>query len=220
MDELIVLEQAARTLDLVEVLRAELTGADLVVRVSQGQPAAHPLLGELRQARGLLAQHFRRLGFNDVDDEGRDLPSARHQRSAQARWARRAPGGALMARGRRRERPTEPSHVDPRLRDAHVEDWVDPSEVQDLTEATQLAGTRWSATCDELRRTEHQAGPVTTLYVTQNRADALAGRGDGTPITVPTSALMLVAIAKSNAWALGDRMPFRDEGSFTTGMTS
>jgi len=90
IDELILLESACRTFDDVERLRMALVGADLVVRGSAGQPAANPLLAELRQSRSLLAQHFRQLSLPDLDGAGTAVPkpkSAAHQRAARTRWA-------------------------------------------------------------------------------------------------------------------------------------
>jgi len=89
LDEVILLEEACRTLDDVERLRVALVGADLLVLGSAGQYRAHPLLTELRQSRALLAQHFRQLGFPDLDAAG-TVPkpkSAAHQQAARTRWA-------------------------------------------------------------------------------------------------------------------------------------
>jgi len=87
LDELVLLEEACRTLDDVERLRLALVGADLLVLGSAGQQRAHPLLGELRASRALLAQHFRQLGLPDLDAEVAKPKSAPHQRAARARWA-------------------------------------------------------------------------------------------------------------------------------------
>ncbi len=90
LDEMLILEEACRTLDDVERLRVALVDADLVVRGSAGQPAANPLLAELRQSRSLLAQHSRQLGFPDVDGTGTAVPkpkSVAHQQAARTRWA-------------------------------------------------------------------------------------------------------------------------------------
>lgn len=89
LDELILLESAARTLDDAERLRLALLTADLLVLGSTGQCRAHPLLTELRQSRSLLAQHFRQLGLPDLDagTAVAKQKSAAHQRAARARWA-------------------------------------------------------------------------------------------------------------------------------------
>ncbi len=90
LDELVVLEEACRTLDDVERLRSALVGADLLVLGSAGQQRAHPLLTELRQSRSLLAAHFRQLGLPDMDTAGTAMvrpKSTPHQRAARARWA-------------------------------------------------------------------------------------------------------------------------------------
>lgn len=50
-DELRILEDACREVDLIERLEAALVGAELIVRGSQGQPVANPLVAEIRQHR-------------------------------------------------------------------------------------------------------------------------------------------------------------------------
>lgn len=88
-DEMIVLEEACRTLDDAERLRLALLGAALLVPGSAGQLRAHPLLTELRQSRALLAAHWRQLGLPDMD-AGTAVAkpkSAAHQRAAAVRWS-------------------------------------------------------------------------------------------------------------------------------------
>src|SRR5690606_12587211 len=50
-DELRVLEDACRQVDLIERIEKALADQDLIVRGSQGQPVANPLVQEVRQHR-------------------------------------------------------------------------------------------------------------------------------------------------------------------------
>jgi hypothetical protein len=87
--ELHLLGQAARQADLVDRLQAALEGAPLVVKGSMGQPAASPLVSEVRQHRTVLAQMLQRLRLQDSAG-GSGARSARAsdaaRRSARARW--------------------------------------------------------------------------------------------------------------------------------------
>ena len=84
-DELILLESACRTADMVVRLEAAMEGQPLVVKGSMGQAREHPLLSEARQQRGLLA---RLLAQMKLPDEG--LPGVSSIRSEQARHAAKA----------------------------------------------------------------------------------------------------------------------------------
>ncbi|MDN5918300.1 MAG: hypothetical protein L0I76_24920, partial [Pseudonocardia sp.] len=64
-DELRVLEDACRELDLIERLDAEQRDTALTVPGSHGQPVAAPLLGELRAHRALLARLLNQLRLPD-----------------------------------------------------------------------------------------------------------------------------------------------------------
>lgn len=89
VDELRILEDACREIDLVERLEAELKGADLVVNGSMGQPVASPLVQELRQHRSVLARLLVLLKL--PDDEGQaQSPSSTARAAAMARWGRGA----------------------------------------------------------------------------------------------------------------------------------
>lgn len=87
-----VLHEACRTRDVVDRLTAELAAADLVVEGSKGQPAANPLLAEVRMQRDLFGRLMARLALPDVDPDGdeRDVietAAARlGRRGADARW--------------------------------------------------------------------------------------------------------------------------------------
>ena len=67
-DELLVLESASKTLDLIARIEEELADSPLTVKGSMGQQREHPLLSEVRQQRALLAQHVRQLALPDVDN--------------------------------------------------------------------------------------------------------------------------------------------------------
>lgn len=82
VDELRVLEDACREVDLIERLEDALRDAPLVVTGSQGQPVASPLVQELRQHRSLVARLLAALKLPDEDEQA-DV----RERSAQARHA-------------------------------------------------------------------------------------------------------------------------------------
>lgn len=95
-DELILLEHAARLVAIVDHLAEALAGEPLVVKGSTGQPAPHPLLGELRAHRSQLAALLKQLGLpdelTDADSGqggGEVVPmtaSDYARRAARARW--------------------------------------------------------------------------------------------------------------------------------------
>ncbi|MCX4780907.1 P27 family phage terminase small subunit [Streptomyces sp. NBC_01264] len=83
-DELRVLEDACREVDLIERMHAELQDAQLVVKGSMGQDVANPLVQELRQHRALVARLLAALKLQD-DEAGEERD--RRARSSQARQA-------------------------------------------------------------------------------------------------------------------------------------
>ena len=86
-EKLILLEEAARTADVVKRLQGIVDAADgLRVHGSQGQPVAMPELGELRQYRALLAQLLKALTL--PDDEESFSRSQLGKAGAAARWNR------------------------------------------------------------------------------------------------------------------------------------
>jgi hypothetical protein len=92
----LVLEQACRTLDLVERLQAVVDNApSLQVTGSRGQPAPLPELTELRQYRAQLASLVKQLDLEDEPDEiviRDERPMTRSEAgkvAAMARWNRR-----------------------------------------------------------------------------------------------------------------------------------
>jgi hypothetical protein len=87
-DELRVLEAACREQDLIVRLDAALVGADLIVRGSQGQPVANPLVQELRQHRSTLRGLLGQLKLPDEDGRVAASTSAQARKAANARWKR------------------------------------------------------------------------------------------------------------------------------------
>lgn len=87
-DELRVLEDACREVDLIERMREEADKLPLMVQGSQGQPVASPLVQELRQHRALLARLLGSLRISDVDDESGPDMSEFARYAARKRWGR------------------------------------------------------------------------------------------------------------------------------------
>lgn len=93
IDELTILHECCRVLGQIDYLAEQLSGAEMVVTGSMGQPAPHPLLAELRGCRSLLSQLIRQLKLPDeAADEGaaKELsPTSQQARhAANARWNR------------------------------------------------------------------------------------------------------------------------------------
>jgi hypothetical protein len=89
VDELVVLEAASRTLDILARLDEALVSAPLMVRGGQGQERENPLLSESRQTRGVLARLVRQLALPDDATRADAAAVARtsHARAAaHARW--------------------------------------------------------------------------------------------------------------------------------------
>lgn len=86
-DELRILEDACREMDLIDRLEGELEGAKAIVHGSQGQPVINPLISEQRQHRATLAALLRQLKLPDEnglsEEENR---SAQARAAANARW--------------------------------------------------------------------------------------------------------------------------------------
>ncbi|MGC9409818.1 hypothetical protein [Streptomyces sp. DZ1-3] len=87
-DELRVLEDACREVDLIERLEEGLRGAPLVVNGSQGQPVANPIVQELRQHRSLVSRLLAALKLSDAEQQERDAGrrSQQARRAALTRW--------------------------------------------------------------------------------------------------------------------------------------
>jgi phage terminase small subunit len=90
-DELRVLEQACRTLTLLDKMQKTLDKADSLTAVgSMGQPVMHPIVSELRQHRNTLRQLTNQLGLPDEDDSRKTSRSAQARDAVNARWRRTA----------------------------------------------------------------------------------------------------------------------------------
>lgn len=88
-----MLEHAARTVDLIDSMHAELAAGMIMVVGSMGQARPHPLLTEIRGHRLLLAQLLKQLKL--PDDSGRSMTSSqRGQTAAGARWGHGGSRGA------------------------------------------------------------------------------------------------------------------------------
>lgn len=88
-DELRILEDACRAIDVVERLEEEFEGSDTMVKGSMGQLVASPLLTELRQYRALIAQLLKKLNLPDEDGRQAESTSSAARKAANARWQRR-----------------------------------------------------------------------------------------------------------------------------------
>jgi hypothetical protein len=93
-DELVILEQAARTADTVAALDAALDGQPATVPGSRGQVIVNPLLQELRLARTALVAYLSRLDVPEPTDPDALTPSQRGRRAAAARWHNQHGGAA------------------------------------------------------------------------------------------------------------------------------
>lgn len=88
-DELALLSGAARRLDVIAKLEAELEHAPVIVRGSQGQPVAQPLYAEVRAEWTVFARLCKQLGLEDAAEieQARDaLRAQRGRRNAAKRW--------------------------------------------------------------------------------------------------------------------------------------
>jgi len=92
-DELCVLEDACRELDLVARMEAEVAKSGLVVEGSQGQPVSSPLVTEIRQHRTVMARLLQSLKLPEDAESAeaeRAKRSATMREVANARWKRGA----------------------------------------------------------------------------------------------------------------------------------
>lgn len=88
VDELRVLEDSCREIDLIERMEAEQRDLPLVAKGSMGQDVAAPLVQELRQHRATLARLLLQL---KLPEEGGDAARSTAARDlAMARWTRGA----------------------------------------------------------------------------------------------------------------------------------
>lgn len=88
IDERRLLEEACRTMTLVDTLQEAVAGADLYSRGSMGQEVINPLFTELRQQRAALAKLFSQLKLPDVDGSaaGKDQSSDAGRALVALRW--------------------------------------------------------------------------------------------------------------------------------------
>lgn len=92
-DELRILEDACREVDLIEGMESELqlsiNAGEWLVKGSMGQDVAHPLIGELRAHRSLLAQLLGKLKLPDADAGAAPMSRSEAGRAlVNARWSR------------------------------------------------------------------------------------------------------------------------------------
>jgi hypothetical protein len=86
-DELRVLEDACREVDLIDVLRKEMAKAPLYMTGSMGQSVINPVVPELRQHRATLASLLKFLKIPD-ESVGHVPRSVGARAAAQARWGK------------------------------------------------------------------------------------------------------------------------------------
>ncbi len=92
-EKLLILEEAARTADMVARLQGVVDEAqELRVRGSQGQPVAMPEVTELRQYRAQLASLMDKLRLPEEESEGAMTRSQLARHAARTRWANRTGG--------------------------------------------------------------------------------------------------------------------------------
>lgn len=84
-DELRILEDACREMDLVDELEKARRAMPLMIEGSTGQLVVNPLVQEVRQHRSILSGLLRALKLPESDDERAEL--AAESRSASARHA-------------------------------------------------------------------------------------------------------------------------------------
>jgi hypothetical protein len=89
-DEVVILSEACRVMDIVEQLDKALRGQPLTVPGSAGNIREHPLLSEARQQRLALSRLLRQLDLPEAEDVAAikdELRSKRNRQAAIARWS-------------------------------------------------------------------------------------------------------------------------------------
>ncbi len=97
-DSVRMLTDACREADLVQRLQDELEGAPLMVKGSQGQLVASPLVSEVRQHRAVLSGLLKALRLPQTAGDGRRAEqeaSEKARAAARARWDRPRLGAVL-----------------------------------------------------------------------------------------------------------------------------
>lgn len=91
-DELRVLEDACREMDVIDFLEEQRRDEDfaVMIRGSQGQMVMNPVFAELRQHRGALRQLLAQLKLPDEDGQAEGGRSTQARDAAAARWRRGA----------------------------------------------------------------------------------------------------------------------------------
>lgn len=85
--ELFWLHSAAKTVDSLQLLEAEMADQPQIVKGAQGQPVANPLLAEIRQHRSLMAQLLARLDLYPAGEVSTSSRSTAARKAARARWS-------------------------------------------------------------------------------------------------------------------------------------
>jgi hypothetical protein len=93
-DELVLLESACGTLDLLHSLEVGMAGEPLTVKGSMGQLREHPLLSEARAQRALLRSLLVALKLPDDSGVAAGNRSVKARAAAQSRWASAHRAGA------------------------------------------------------------------------------------------------------------------------------
>lgn len=84
-----LLRDACAEADQLALIESALVGADLVVRGSQGQDVAHPLVGEARRCRTTIAALLGKIGLEAEASSAAGARSANARSLANARWQKR-----------------------------------------------------------------------------------------------------------------------------------
>lgn len=92
VDELVTLEAACRTLDLIETLQKDWTddGKPTMTRGSQGQNVIDPRVSEMKMQRIAFEAFVKRLALPDADG----VPVNQNRTAGQSRWASAHGSGA------------------------------------------------------------------------------------------------------------------------------
>ena len=91
--EIVTVVELCLTASLLARLEAEMQGAPLTVRGSQGQQVGNPILQELARHRSTYLRLYSALNLPELDEDGNTVDltnprSIRAQRAAQARWSK------------------------------------------------------------------------------------------------------------------------------------